>query len=258
MEIYGQFAAVYNRLMSDVDYKGWTQYLLELMRMGGLENETLAIADCACGTGDIAIELARRGHNVVGVDMSADMLAIAMEKARSSCVRMPFVQQNICSLKLHKPVDAITCTCDGINYILHRAQVKNFFESAAKTLKPQGLLLFDISSKYKFEHVLDGNVFSQEDDDTCCIWRSAYDKKTCECQLDITCFIRENAFFRRFCETHMQRAYEVGELCELLGITGYETLAVYGHPTHELPRAECERLQFVARKREISQQAIGI
>lgn len=258
MDIYAQFAAVYNRLMSDVDYKGWAQYLLELMRSNGLENETLKIADCACGAGDIAIEMAKRGHNVVGVDMSDDMLELAMGKARNNGVRIPFVQQNICSLKLHKPVDAITCTCDGVNYVLHRAQVKNFFESAAEALKPQGLLLFDISSKYKFEHVLSGNAFVQEDDDTCCVWRNTYDEKTCECQLDITCFIRENEFFRRFYETHIQRAYEVGELCELLGIAGYEILAVYDHLTYELPRAECERIQFVARKRDISQQAIGI
>ncbi|MPN36797.1 hypothetical protein SDC9_184308 [bioreactor metagenome] len=190
--------------------------------------------------------------------MSGDMLELAMEKARNNGVRVPFVQQNICALRLHKPVDAITCTCDGVNYILHRAQVKNFFESAAKALRPKGLLLFDISSKYKFEHVLGGNVFAQEDDDTCCIWRSAYDEKARECQLDITCFIRENDSFRRFYETHIQRAYEIGELCELLGIAGYEILAVYGHLTCELPRAGCERIQFVARKRDISQRAIGI
>ena len=77
MESYSQFASVYDRLMSDVDYKARTAYLLKLFKKHG-KTPTLLL-DLACGTGGFSNEMARRGIEVIGVDMSEEMLAVARE-----------------------------------------------------------------------------------------------------------------------------------------------------------------------------------
>ncbi|MFR7852514.1 MAG: methyltransferase domain-containing protein [Christensenellales bacterium] len=73
--MYGDFAGMYDPLMKDVDYDSWAEYLLRF-----LGAEKLRVTDCACGTGEITLRLARAGHIMTGVDISGDMLRIASER----------------------------------------------------------------------------------------------------------------------------------------------------------------------------------
>ena len=110
MLMYGDFAGMYDPLMKDVDYDSWAEYLLRFMGA-----EKLRVTDCACGTGEITLRLARAGHIMTGVDISGDMLRIASEKARRAALKIPFVEQDMRKLALHRPQDAIICACDGVN-----------------------------------------------------------------------------------------------------------------------------------------------
>lgn len=139
--MYGKFAGLYDPLMKDVDYDRWAEYIASFLPEGSLR-----IADCACGTGEITIRLAKMGYTLTGIDISEDMLRIAAEKARKSALKLPFICQNMAELQLHRPQDAIVCACDGVNYLDSLEQVGRFFSAAYAVLKPNGLLLFDISS----------------------------------------------------------------------------------------------------------------
>ena len=66
------------------------------------------------------------------------------------------------SLSVHKPVSAITCACDGVNYLLSTEDAQKFFTCANRALKDEGLLLFDISSAYKLEKILGGQTFGED------------------------------------------------------------------------------------------------
>ena len=77
-EAYGQFAALYDPLMREVDYDGWAAYLASFLPAG------IAVADCACGTGEITVRLARLGFRMTGVDISPAMLEVAAAKARKA------------------------------------------------------------------------------------------------------------------------------------------------------------------------------
>lgn len=140
MLMYGDFAGMYDPLMKDVDYDSWAEYLLRFMGA-----EKLRVTDCACGTGEITLRLARAGHIMTGVDISGDMLRIASEKARRAALKIPFVEQDMRKLALHRPQDAIICACDGVNYLDSLKAAEEFFEAANAALKVGGLLLFDIS-----------------------------------------------------------------------------------------------------------------
>ena len=73
--MYGKFAGLYDPLMKDVDYDRWAEYIASFLPEGSLR-----IADCACGTGEITLRLAKLGHILTGVDISEDMLRVAWKR----------------------------------------------------------------------------------------------------------------------------------------------------------------------------------
>ncbi len=243
-QAYSAFAAVYDRLMSDVDYGAWANYIAGLLPAP----TGLSIFECACGTGEIGIRLFGMGHRVTASDISEPMLARAMEKARIRSADMHFVRQDMRHIAVHRPVDAVVCACDGVNYLTDLGAAGEFFRSAHAALKPGGALLFDISSAYKLKHILAGHTFGEEDDEIAYLWRNAYDESDGCVQMSLTCFVRRGALYERFDEIHMQRAHTREELTRALKEAGFRDVAVYEAFTRSAPKENTERLQFAAYK----------
>ena len=76
------------------------------------------VLDLACGTGNMAIRLAKRGYKVTGVDSSKDMLDVARDKAAREGLCLSFVQQDMRYLESEKQFDAAVCLFDSLNYLL--------------------------------------------------------------------------------------------------------------------------------------------
>lgn len=232
--------------MDDVDYEAWSAYLCALLDGAGLKG-VLRIADVACGTGNITLRLAKAGHSVTGIDISEDMLEVACAKARRAMLGVPFVRQDMRSLALHKPVDAVICACDGVNYLLTMEDVGAFFAAAHAALRKGGALLFDISSRFKLEHILSGRTMGVDNDDIALLWQNDYNSRVLQMQL--TFFVRKGETFERFRETHRQRAHQSDELRAALERAGFNVRGEYGFATRESPRESAERIQFVAIKK---------
>ena len=244
-EAYGAFAAVYDQMMYDVDRDAWASYLDGFLKEAGAHD----ILDCACGTGAMTIRLFQRGYHIVGSDVSDEMLSEARENARiAGANSIVFVQQDMRKLIVHKPIDAILSACDGVNYLTSVKEVRTFFECAAACLKPGGLLLFDVSSPYKFSEVLGANTYTEETEDYTYIWKNNYDPHSRLCEMNLTCFVREGAKYVRFSERHLQRAHATEELLEALHKAGFSRTDVYGAFTKKSPTPKCERIQFAAKK----------
>lgn len=243
MLMYGDFAGMYDPLMKDVDYDSWAEYLLRF-----LGAEKLRVTDCACGTGEITLRLARAGHIMTGVDISGDMLRIASEKARRAALKIPFVEQDMRKLALHRPQDAIICACDGVNYLDSLKAAEEFFEAANAALKVDGLLMFDISSQYKLKNILGCNTFAEDEQGGAYIWKNNYDPKSRLIEMNLTFFERQGELYRRFTERHIQRAHGVDELLSALNRAGFDAEA-YDFETTEPVKPDSERVQFWGRKR---------
>lgn len=246
---YDGFAAVYDRLMADVDYNAWADYLSALLQNNGvLPGST--VLDAACGTGEITLHLHKKGYILTGADRAETMLEIAQQKARKAGARIPFVCQDLRALSVHQPVSAITCACDGVNYLLSGADLTAFFSSANRALKECGLLLFDISSAYKLEHVLGGQTFGDDDPDCTFLWQNCFDPKTHLLEMNLSFFVPDGAGkYTRFSERHIQRAHTVEELTVSLDGAGFELVCVYDAFSMNAPNEKSERIQFAARKR---------
>ena len=242
---YGKFALVYDKLMSGVDYEGWARYL------NGFLPEGASLLECACGTGELTRRFAAAGHSVIATDVSEDMLGIASEKLRLSGAlsrSVRFANMDMRSIAVHKPVDAVVCCCDGVNYLLDAADVKRFFIGANAALKPGGLLLFDVSSRYKLSTVLGNNCFADNDSELPYMWQNNYDADSKLIGMELAFFVKKGELYERFDETHVQRAHSQRELASWLDECGFDHEA-YACFTQEPPSKDTERIQFVARKR---------
>ena len=243
MDAYRGFAAVYDLLMDDFDYPAWAAYYLALLKRAGIEPRTLC--DCACGTGSLSVEFARGGLRVTGVDVAPEMLEAAAEKARKRGAQVQFVCQDMTKLRLPRPVDAIVCGCDGVNYLTGDAQLRAFFRAAHDALRPGGALAFDISSPYKLRHVLGDNFFFEERDEAAYLWQNSLEGDIVT--MDLTFFLRESdGRYRRVAETHRQRAHEPEGLVHILSECGFEGIEIFGDKSFAAPEPEEKRVHLLA------------
>lgn len=247
MAAYGAFADLYDALMDDVDYDAWADYYLRLIRDAGVAPKTLC--DCACGTGSMSVRFARRGLRVVGADLSGEMLAKAQDKARRFGVQVMFVRQDMCALALPRPVDALVCACDGVNYLLDDDRLRAFFEAACRAVRPGGVLAFDISSRAKLRDTLGNGFFGEDRDDVTYLWANRFDPDAQTATMDLTFFAREDdGRYRRFDETHVQKAHDPARLCELLEQAGFTGVGIFGDRTFAPPGVDAQRIHMRARR----------
>lgn len=243
MDAYMGFAGIYDLLMDDFDYPAWADYYMQLLKDAGVEPANLC--DCACGTGAMSVQFAKRGMRVTGVDISREMLEQAGEKARQNGVQVQFVRQDMSRLQLPRAVDAVVCACDGVNYLTTDKRVQAYFEAVHKALRPGGVFAFDISSPHKLKNVLGNNFFGEERDEAAYIWQNSLEGDIVH--MDLTFFIREeDDLYRRVTETHRQRAHEIENITRLLKEAGFSQIRVFGDRTFEEPRADEMRIHFCA------------
>ena len=246
--MYEEFSSVYDRLMSDVDYDLWSEYICSLLKENGVPFGA-AVYECCCGTGELTKRLVKCGYKITASDLSEDMLMIAREKCRRAGTMIPFVKADMREITVHRPIDAVIACCDGVNYLTAEGDAEAFFKAAWTSLKPGGILLFDISSEYKLSKILGMNTFGEDEGDIAYIWKNMYDDTSKLVELDLTFFVREGTAYKKFKERQVQRAFAVEELETALAASGFDKIKAFGFGTDEAPGSESERIQFFARKK---------
>ena len=244
--MYQEFAFIYDKLMEDVDYYNWSNYLESIFKKNNIKANAL-ILDCACGTGNITAELAKKGYDLIGIDSSEYMLNIASEKARQNGQNIMFLLQDISAFEIGKKVDVVNCTCDGVNYLSDKKQAISFFKCAKNSLKPKGIFCFDISSYYKISEILADETIAQSNDNEAFIWENFFDNENSIITMELTTFHKDKGnIFKRFQEVHIQKAYKQKELEDMLKVAGFQNIACYDAQSFNVPSVYSERLQFVA------------
>lgn len=246
MEAYSGFAQVYDFLMKDVDYDGWVDYVEEIFLRESYKPNN--ILELACGTGNITNRLAKRGYNIIGVDISNEMLTLAKSKAYDLGLDVNYVNQDIRELDYNKKVDSILCLCDGFNYILEEDDLLSIFKKIFSSLKQDGVFIFDISSYFKLTEILGNNVYAENYDDVSYIWQNYFDYETNICELDLTIYKRKNELFERYEEYHYQRAYKLEEIFDLLKKAGFNNIYAYNAFTFQKFKFNDERVNFVCKR----------
>ncbi len=247
--MYQAFAELYDELMDDVDYESWADYYTRLLSIYGVRNGK--ICECACGTGGLTIPLYKRGFQMTGVDISREMLWEAAQKSRKLGIAMPFVQQDMKALNLHRPMDAVLATCDGVNYLLTEEDLLSFFRAAHRAVKPGGALIFDVSTPHKLKNVLCSGLMAEDRENITYMWQNSWNERQKTVSLDLVFFVREkDNQYRRIEEHQKQRAWDEKTLKENLWHAGFRAVSIYGDFTLNSSTDENQRWHVAATRSE--------
>lgn len=262
---YERFSYIYDRLMEDMPYEEWMRFAKQCWDKHGAPR---TVVDLGCGTGALSIPLAQQGYEVIGIDLSDDMLSVAQQKADSVQRRSPFpaggglmlLQQDLRDWELGRPVDAVISFCDCFNYLLEEEDVVQAIRQAYEGLKPGGVFLFDVHTPYQLQSYAESQPFTLNEEDIAYIWTCDYDPGRCEIEHALTLFVREGEMletgsddavterYHRVEELHLQRAYSLDWLQEKLREAGFRETACYGDFLWKIPTENTQRAFFVAVK----------
>ena len=137
------YSDAYDLLYSDKDYKAECDVIETLFhRYSKIPVST--ILDLGCGTGSHAFALSSRGYDVVGIDRSEGMLAVAQQRLRNEKGKVRFQQGDIRTIDPGQQFDAALIMFAVLGYQVENNDVLSALQTARRNLKPGGLLLFDI------------------------------------------------------------------------------------------------------------------
>jgi len=245
MRSYNDFAYIYDSLI-DEDYDKWTDYIEDIFIKYNVRPKL--VLDLACGTGSITTRLAKRGYDMIGIDLSEDMLSIAAEKAMEDNLDIRFIKQDMTSFELYGTVDAIICTLDAVNYITSPLKLQKMFDLAKYYLNPNGIFIFDISSVHKLTNILGNNSFINDSGDIFYTWENEYNTRTKICKFFLTFFIKYGTKYERIDEVQSQRAYKVSDIYKYLDKSGFGIVDCFDGLSFNKSAEFSERLFFVAKE----------
>lgn len=240
---YDILADWYDDLMGDVPYDQWTQRILDILQQGDVMPKR--VLELGCGTGQITGRLLDQGLWVTAVDRSEAMLQAAREQLEHHGGRLRLIASDMMDFNTVERFDAVISVCDGFNYLPTVEALEAMLDKCRTLCRPGGLILFDLSTDWKFTHQLMDTVIAENHEDMAYIWENRYDPESRLLDFELTFFIRQGALFRREMEQHRQRAHspqEVQTLCNKLDIT---LVGVFDGYTSQPARPDSERLHCI-------------
>ena len=233
---YHDFAGVYDELMDNTPYELWGQRLDDLIRRYGvskperdveglLDSERNLVVDLGCGTGTLTELMYGKGYDMIGVDISEEMLNIAMDKKEKTGDEILYLQQDMRELELYSTVGTVFSVCDSLNYILEESELAAVFSLVNNYLYPGGIFIFDFNTAYKYREVIGNTTIAENREDCSFIWENFYDPEEDINEYDLTVFVEEeDGRFRRFTENHFQRGYTPEQMKRLVEQSGMTIL----------------------------------
>jgi SAM-dependent methyltransferase len=143
-EFGADYANVYDAIYRSKDYDSEVDLIERILASHSLAGPR-CLLDLGCGTGNHAFRLAERGHLVVGVDRSTEMLALAGAKAKAArSGSIEFHEADIRKLDLKRQFDAVLMMFTVLGYQLEDSDVVAALATVRRHLEPGGLFLFDV------------------------------------------------------------------------------------------------------------------
>ena len=268
LEAYQDFAYVYDEFMDGTPYEMWCERIHALIEKYGIskperrtipvenldENDALAsernlVLDLGCGTGTLTEMLYEKGYDCIGVDVSEEMLDIAMQKRAESGSQILYLLQDMRELELYCTVGTVVSVCDSVNYILEEDELVSVFSLVNNYLYPGGIFIFDFNTDYKYREIIGDTTIAENREDCSFIWENFYDPDTGINEYEVTIFVREQEdTFRRFTENHFQKGYCVETMKTLAEKSGMQVLEIRDADTGMEVTEVTERAYMVLRE----------
>lgn len=222
MAMYDQFAFIYDRLMSDIPYAKYAEWV----QTKAPHSAGKKLVDIGCGTGVLSVQFAKAGYDVIGVDLSESMLTVAQNRSLDNNVQVSFICQSMSEMDGFEGIDVAVIAIDSINYLEKLDEVKQTFQHIYHSLIEGGQLFFDVHSLFKMDEIYPNGPFTYEDEQVAYIWNTEIGEESHSIYHDITFFVRdESGYYERFEESHYQRTFPVETYINLLKEIGFSSIS---------------------------------
>lgn len=241
---YSEFAWVYDAFNYDADYSSLFTHVKRLLEKYGVHDGI--VADLGCGTGDLTIMLKQAGYDMIGVDLSCEMLSVLREKASENDIfDILLLQQNLLKLDLYGTINAAVSTFDTLNHIGPYNQLKKAIARIALFIEPDGVFVFDINSPYKHEHVLADNTFVITAEDARCVWTNKFDTQKLLTHINIQITYDDGQVFT---ESFNEYSYTIEQIENALNKAGMQICEICDGESYTQLREDTQRYLIVAKK----------
>ncbi len=246
---YGAFASYYDLLTSNVNYAGYARRVDGILSGFGLKDCT--ILDAACGTLGLGIELSELGYDIIGTDLSRDMISAACDKLALKRLNGRFklaVTDMRCLPASEFKADAAVCSLDALNHLKSLEDVEKAFRSIHGCLGKNGAFIFDMNTPYKHRCVLGDNTFVYDLPKVYAVWQNSFRESDCSVGITLDFFEKTASGYRRYTEKFRERAYPQSAVISALHRSGFKTVAVFDELKSCAPNPHTERILYVARR----------
>jgi len=227
---YSLLAPLYDKLMEDVDYESWADYIDEIIQ----EHHPFAekVLELACGTGNLALSLDEFGYyDILATDLSPEMIQVAKKKLDDHNSDVQFQTLDFLNIDLNGKFDVIFSVFDSVNYLSSGDEILKMLEESKSILKSDGLLIFDFSTPVNSFQAVDYLNNDQAEVGRFRFFRtSEYDP---ELQIHTNSFKIEELsedktkVLKTSREVHRQKIYSLDEMLSILKQTSYHLVAKY-------------------------------
>ena len=271
-ESYRSLASVYDEFMDGTDYHKTADQIQDMITRFGVSKPTqkrtgaseardvlLAaeknlVVDLGCGTGKFTEILADRGYDVMGIDLSEEMLGIALERRDSLRHRTLYLCQDMREFELYGTAGTFVSVGDSVNYLLTDEDMIKLFKRVNTFLFPGGIFVFDFKTLHLYRDVIGDNTIAEDREDCSFIWENWYDDESRINEYDLSLFIRETGvkeddnLFRKYQEIHRQRGYTLEEMKRFAEEAGLTWIAEMDSDSMGPVSEESERILCVVRE----------
>jgi 2-polyprenyl-3-methyl-5-hydroxy-6-metoxy-1,4-benzoquinol methylase len=248
--IYREFAHLY----ATGEYPRFSKQIAKLLPsiLKEYQFQPNTILDIACGEGTFAVEMAKQGYSVTGVDQSPEMLTFARNQAEVHNLAITFLEMDIRGLKINVTFDLVTCWFDSLNYLLVLDELETTFTRVFQHLNPGGFFIFDLNTIHWLTTLAERHkaVIERETEDIYQVHQHSFNEETQIATFKLTGFLKENdRWIRRVDEIHHERGYTLDEIRSCVKKAGLKEVACYSNLEERQPIApDSKRMWFVTRK----------
>ncbi|MCP9490472.1 MAG: class I SAM-dependent methyltransferase [Solirubrobacteraceae bacterium MAG38_C4-C5] len=184
-----------------------------------------AILDLACGRGRVAVELARLGFGVTGLDLSPRSLELPRETAHDAGLDIQFVRRDMRQLDAEEAFDAVINVWTSFGYFEREEDHGLVLDTVARALVPGGRFLIDTINPMAVARRFQERDWREFDDGTIMLEQRSYDHLTGSTGATWT-FVRTDGSRTEL--RHVLRAYTAAELVALLERAGLHVEGAWG------------------------------
>ena len=246
--MYSNLAKYYDMTRQFRDYQAEAEFVDAVVKR--YRSDASCLLDICCGTGSHAILLAEKGYEIVGVDLSEEMLTIAKQKFKCAGRTAKFINADARTLECDAEFDVAYCLGGSFMLLTNYEDINRCLAGVRRALKPGGIFIFSVDNGWDMLDV-PTKKFVSEEGGTKVVWlESGYvDRMKRVRHLDWTWIIEDSGNVSIESGVEELRIFFHDELQMLMVNAGFEITAMFGDRSIDVPfQADSKHIVVVANR----------